>query len=138
MINTILRQNASLVDHKKLKVTSKLSFNPPFRAHRRAFNTALTNVIDNAIKFTPEKGELIVDLHSEEACHEINITNTCKELRQDDLTKIFEPFRRVEGSKAPGSGLGLAITKKIIEKHGGTIEALNVEKGLKIRIRLPI
>jgi signal transduction histidine kinase len=58
-------------------------------------------------------------------------------LSKEELTRIFEPFYRTEISRAAGSGLGLAITKKVIERHGGTIEAVNSGEGLKILIRLP-
>jgi len=58
-------------------------------------------------------------------------------LSKEKFIGIFEPFYRTEISHAAGSGLGLAITKKVIERHGGTIEAVNLDEGLKILIRLP-
>jgi signal transduction histidine kinase len=67
----------------------------------------------------------------------ISITNTFNALPKEDLTWIFEPFNRSERSPVAGYGLGLAITKKIIEKHGGQIEAFNSMEGFEIRIRLP-
>ena len=54
------------------------------------------------------------------------------------LDVIFTPFGRSQRSEAAGSGLGLAISKKIIEKHGGEITALNSEAGFKIQITLPL
>jgi two-component system sensor histidine kinase CpxA len=56
---------------------------------------------------------------------------------QEDLSRIFDPFHRLKRSSTQGSGLGLTIAKKAVEKHNGTIEALNKEKGLEIRITLP-
>ena len=68
----------------------------------------------------------------------ISITNTFEKLPEEELAKIFDPFHRTLKSQAAGSGLGLAIAKKIVERHGGLIGAYNVEKGLEIRISLPL
>lgn len=76
-------------------------------------------------------------MHSERDFVIISVTNSFEELSKEELTRVFELFYRTEISRAAGSGLGLAITKKIIERHGGTIEAVNPSKGLKIQIRLP-
>lgn len=99
--------------------------------------TAFSNILDNAIKFTLEDGTVAVEMHSEQDFLKISVTNSFEPLSEEDLTGIFEPFYRTEQSPESGSGLGLAITRKIIEKHGGMIEALNADEGLKIQVRLP-
>ena len=76
-------------------------------------------------------------MHSEDDGLKTSVTNAFEALPQEDLTRIFEPFYRTERSPATGSGLGLAITKKIIEKHGGTVKAANSPEGLTIEIHLP-
>ena len=109
----------------------------PVFGEKDSLKTALSNILDNAVKFTPEKGYVIIKVHSERDFVIISVTNSFEELSKEELTRVFEPFYRTEISRAAGSGLGLAITKKIIERHGGTIEAVNSSKGLKIQIRLP-
>ncbi len=85
------------------------------------------------MKFTPEEGEIAVKVHSENKGLKISVTNVFGPLSETELTGIFEPFYRIDKSSAKGSGLGLAITKKIIERHGGTINACNSKKGLEIK-----
>jgi signal transduction histidine kinase len=67
---------------------------------------------------------------------EVNVTNTCEPLQEEDLERIFEPFQRSESAKQAGFGLGLAIVKKIVEAHGGTIRAQNTPDGFCIRMSL--
>jgi signal transduction histidine kinase len=104
---------------------------------REALRLALLNILDNAAKFTPQKGDIIVKMYSKQGFLEISVTNSFEKLAEEDLTRIFDPFHRTGRSKAAGSGLGLTITKKIIERHGGKIEAFNSPEGLEIRISLP-
>ena len=104
---------------------------------REALRLALLNILDNAAKFTPQNGDIIVKMYSKQGFLEISVTNSFEKLAEEDLTRIFDPFHRAGRSKLPGSGLGLAITKKIIERHGGKIESFNSPEGLEIRIRLP-
>ena len=99
--------------------------------------TAFSNILDNAVKFTPDQGEVVIRTHAEKDWLVISITNSFKALPKGDLIKIFEPFYRTEQSLAAGTGLGLAIAKKIIERHGGSIEAKNAKGGLQIQMRLP-
>ena len=98
---------------------------------------AFSNLLDNAIKFTLNGGEIVVKVHTEEDILEISVINTFEILNEEDLINIFEPFHRTNQIKTSGSGLGLAITKKIIERLDGTISALNAPEGLEIRIILP-
>ena len=115
-----------------------LSLAPPLIGDRNAVRTALSNILDNAVKFTAEGGTIIVTMQTEGNYLQIDVTNSFQALSAEDLTRIFEPFYRTERAHVAGSGLGLAITRKILERHGGTIEAENALEGLRILIRLPI
>jgi len=137
LIGELLEKFRPLIERKDLHVTTQLSHSPPFHADKEAFRLALVNVLDNATKFAPEKGDISVQMTWKPEALEIRVMNTSEELSQEDLSRIFDPFHRLRRSSTPGSGLGLTIAKKAIEKHNGTIEALNKEKGLEIRIILP-
>ncbi len=126
-----------LIDRKELRLTTELSFEPPFSADGAALRSALMNVLDNAVKFTSEGGVISVRTAWRPGTLEITVTNTFERLPEDDLVRIFDPFHRTGRSPASGSGLGLAITKKIIERHGGSITAHNADKGLEITMSLP-
>ena len=137
IINGLLEHFRPVIEHKNLNITTDLSFDPPILGNKDALRTALSNILDNAIKFTLEEGTVTVEMHSEQDFLKISVTNSFEPLSEEDLTGIFEPFYRTEQSPESGSGLGLAIARKIIEKHGGMIEDLNADEGLKIQVRLP-
>ena len=137
LINELLERFEAVIERKDLNIKTDLSFRPPFNGDREALQTALLNILDNAVKFTPERGDIIVKTHSEQGFLKVRVTNSFKTLSDEDLEKIFDPFYRTEKTPATGSGLGLAITKNIIERHGGNIEARCSPEGLEIRIRLP-
>lgn len=137
LIGELLKRFKPAMDRKGLHLVTDLSIELPVMGDRDALRTALSNILDNAVKFTPPKGTVLVRAHPQGDFPEISITNSFGALSREDMKKIFEPFFRIEGSGESGSGLGLAITKKIIERHGGTIEATNPPEGLEIQIRLP-
>jgi signal transduction histidine kinase len=137
LIGELLEKLRPVIERKDLHITTELSHSPPFLADKEALRLALVNVLDNAAKFAPEKGDISVQMAWKPDALEIRIMNTAEELSQEDLSRIFDPFHRLKRSNAAGSGLGLTIAKKAIERHNGTIEALNKEKGLEIRITLP-
>lgn len=137
LIRELLRRFQPMIRHKDLQVVLDLSLLPPFLGDKEALGTALLNLLDNAAKFTPEKGRIDIQMLSKSDSLTIGITNTFEKLPDSELSRIFDPFHRRKQSPSAGSGLGLAITKKIIERHGGEIGAYNTEKGLEIRISLP-
>lgn len=137
LIIEVIGKLSTVIDRKELEMTTELSYDPPFLADREALRSALMNVIGNATKFSSEGGAIWVRMGWQHAALEISVANTFERLAEEDLSRIFDPFHRVARSPATGSGLGLAITKKVIQRHGGSIEAFNTDKGLEIRISLP-
>jgi len=138
MVKALLEKFQPTISHRNLHVTRDLKAARPLLGDRDALHTAFSNILENAVKFTPKNGDLTVRLNSDNGSLRISVTNSFEPLPQEDLARIFEPFYRVDRSDAAGSGLGLAITKKIIEKHGGRIEASNSPEGLRIQICLPV
>ena len=137
LMGELLRRVQPVIDRKHLEVVSDLSFFPPFSGDKEALATAFLNILENAAKFTSEKGQIHIRMHPKSDFLEISITNTFEKIPEEELSRIFVPFHRAKPFKAGGSGLGLAIAKKIIDRHGGTIGAYNAEKGFEIRISLP-
>jgi signal transduction histidine kinase len=137
LLSELLERLRLSIGRKALRVQTHLVCDSPISGDREALRTALSNILDNAIKFAPERGRVEVEASSEEDGVRVSVTNTFGALSTEDLARLFNPFYRVKPTQAGGSGLGLAITKKIIERHGGEIEATNTPEGLKIRIRIP-
>ncbi|MGZ5210588.1 MAG: sensor histidine kinase, partial [Kaistella sp.] len=98
------------------------------------------NILGNALKFANEQGMVQTKFQEKEDGLKISIFNTGKTIPQEDLEFVFEKFYQSKNQnlrKPLGSGLGLAICKKIINAHGGTIEAENKEIGVTFEIFLP-
>ncbi|MFB3886023.1 MAG: ATP-binding protein [Thermodesulfobacteriota bacterium] len=97
----------------------------PAYADRDKFEQILTNLVGNAIKFTPEGGEISVSAKPfEEEMVAISVKDSGIGIPEDQLDKIFEKFHQVEDSlrrSVTGTGLGLAITKGLVETHHGKI-----------------
>ncbi len=99
---------------------------------------ALSNLLDNAVKFTPG-GECIgVDLRERDGWAEIHVADRGIGIPPDELPLVFNRFHRCRNVAAyPGSGLGLAIVKSIVEAHGGQIGVENTQPGTHFTLRLP-
>jgi len=81
----------------------------------------LTNLIDNALKFTPQGGRITVRSEVREDHVRFSISDTGPGIPEEYRHKIFEPYFQAPETAHLGSGLGLAIAKKIVEQHGGNI-----------------
>jgi len=101
----------------------------------------LTNLLDNAIKFTPEGGTVEVAVRRSAGGAEVQVSDSGRGIPDEALPRIFERFYRVERSRsreAGGTGLGLAIAKHIIDAHGGQISVgSRVGHGSVFTVRLP-
>ncbi|HLM75287.1 MAG TPA: ATP-binding protein, partial [Polyangiaceae bacterium] len=99
------------------------------------------NLINNAVKFTPREGRVKVILRRPDRFVELVVEDTGRGISADFLPHIFERFRQAEsrGHRSKG-GLGLAIVKRLVELHGGTIEAKSEGegRGTSVTMKLPI
>jgi two-component system OmpR family sensor kinase len=102
----------------------------------------LLNLIDNAIKYTPENGTVEISLVREQRSAKIIIKDSGVGIPADDLTKIFDRFYRVDKARSRdlgGSGLGLSISKWIADIHGGTITVESeLNAGSTFTVSLPL
>ena len=88
---------------------------------RMRIELALSNLVDNALKFTPEGGEVTVGAERHNAIVALWVNDTGEGIDPADLPHIFDRFYRGKNSDAPGSGLGLAIVQGIVHAHGGAV-----------------
>jgi signal transduction histidine kinase len=102
----------------------------------------LTNLISNALKFTPEGGVITISLRKENQTAIIEVEDTGIGIAPDFLDRIFEPFTqdKTAPGRIRGMGLGLSITKSLVELHHGTIQAESKGSGSgsKFTVRLPL
>jgi two-component system sensor histidine kinase BaeS len=101
----------------------------------------LSNLLDNAIRYTSQDGEILLSAKEKEKAIDICVQDNGPGLDEEEVENIFNRFYRADASRQRdegGSGLGLAISKSIVEGHGGRIWAESAEgSGLKIVISIP-
>jgi two-component system phosphate regulon sensor histidine kinase PhoR len=93
-------------------------------ADRYRIGQALTNLVDNAIKYTPEKGSIRIEIRDKGDRAEIAVIDNGTGIPPQDLSRIFERFYTVDKGRSRelgGTGLGLSIVKHIVEAHGGMV-----------------
>lgn len=130
-----------LAREKQITITCELPRDCFVMVDSDRFAQVLTNVLDNAIKFTPDGGRITI----EGACNEthvfLRIHDTGPGIPPHVLPRIFERFFKLDRARTRGrggSGIGLALARHIVEAHGGQIEAANApEGGAVFTITLP-
>jgi signal transduction histidine kinase len=105
---------------------------------------SVTNLLDNAIKFTPNEGQIEVSVTVRDRRVQVSVKDSGMGIEGEFLPRVFERFARADpetlGHRQDGLGLGLSIVKHIVELHGGTIAAHSEgrQRGARFTIALPI
>jgi signal transduction histidine kinase len=133
---------------KNIKLTSELQpdVNQPeanidfeFRGDSDLIRCLMENLIENAIKYSPEKGQVTARLSEDRAHYTLEVSDGGKGMSEEEVSKIFNRFWRdpKKSLAAPGAGLGLSIANKISEIHGGSISVISQPgKGSTFTVRL--
>jgi GAF domain-containing protein/two-component sensor histidine kinase len=115
---------------------------PPVRGARTHMRRVLDNLIENAIKFTPQGSITVRVRQPKEGQVLLQVSDTGIGIRPDQQERIFDRFYQVDGSskrRYPGTGLGLALVKEIVETYGGQISVESAEgKGTTFTVTLPV
>jgi len=142
LFESVIRDWGRQLAEKQLKLIVDLSPDArTIRADETRLHEVLYNLLDNAVKYSREHGE--VRLRAAHHGHEIllSVTDNGMGITKDDLPRIFERFYRADKARSRelgGTGLGLAIVKHIAQLHGGRVEAESeLGKGTTIRVILP-
>lgn len=133
-------RETSIKKHQEISVDIPEDL-PMALADEEAIETVLKNLLDNAIKYTPENGEITITASGNNGYIEIVVADTGIGIPEKDIPRIFERFYRVDKARSRelgGTGLGLSIVKHIIEAHEGTVSAESeLGKGSRFTITLP-
>jgi two-component system phosphate regulon sensor histidine kinase PhoR len=113
---------------------------PPVRADNERIRQVVTNLVHNAIKFTPSEGKAIISAKPERDSVVVSVCDTGIGISKEDLPHVFERFYKADKARAGGgTGVGLAIAKHIVQAHGGNIWAQSEEgKGSTFSFSLPL
>jgi two-component system sensor histidine kinase BaeS len=114
---------------------------PPIRADEDRIIQVLTNLLDNAFKFTPHGGNIVVQTGEDDRAMWVAVSDTGVGIAPDELPHVFQQFYRGRESRPPeksGMGLGLAICREIVAAHGGQIRAESeLGQGARFTFTLP-
>jgi signal transduction histidine kinase len=123
-------------------VLEPLSQLPPVLANRSNMEEVLSNLITNAVNYTPEGGSVTVSATVEDPYLCIVVTDTGIGMSKDDMDRIFERFYRVKNDKTrfiTGTGLGLPIVKSIMDAHNGMIRVESTpDQGSSFYVYIPL
>lgn len=143
VINAAVDTNRPAAEAKGIRLYIVLSFGSgmvlgdPVRLQQIVWN-----LLSNAIKFTPKDGSVRVTLERVDSSFEIRVNDTGTGIDEDIMPYIFERFRQGDSSttkKHGGLGLGLAIVRQLVDLHGGTVKAANLDEGgAEFTVRLPV
>ncbi len=105
-------------------LVTKLEPLPPIMADSEKTAWVLTNLLSNAIRYSPQKGNVTVQVKTNESQNKVNfiIQDNGQGIASEYKDKIFDRYFRVPGTQTEGTGLGLAISKEFVEAQGGTIQ----------------
>ncbi len=111
------------------------------RGNEAQLSTAVANLIDNAVTYSPSGSQVTVSAHAADGMIDIVVSDEGTGIAEADLTRVFERFYRVDQARSRatgGTGLGLAIVKHVAANHGGSVSARSVEgAGSTFTVRLP-
>jgi two-component system phosphate regulon sensor histidine kinase PhoR len=129
-LNTIITNVISLVEAKaksqNIAIRNNVSENlAPIKADRDKLTQIFVNVLDNAVKFTPDGGSVTIDVKEEGAFRVVSVRDTGIGVPSDEIHRLGERFYRVDRSRSRdlgGTGLGLSIVKHLMIAHGGKMQ----------------
>jgi two-component system heavy metal sensor histidine kinase CusS len=103
------------------------------------FSRAVSNLVDNAVRFTPDGGAIQLSLAARLAHSEVAVSDTGCGISSEHLPRVFDRFYRVDSSRSSaGAGLGLALVKSIVDLHGGSVRIQSeVSRGTTVTLIFP-
>jgi PAS domain S-box-containing protein len=143
IIQSVIESMGVLFENRGLRVTVKFTPDlPSINGDRDRLVQVVTNILSNAVKFTPRDGSIGVSLRQDASWLVLEIADNGIGIPAEHIDLIFEKFHRSDDlltASTEGTGLGLTITRQIVEAHRGTIRAASVKgKGSTFTLTLPV
>lgn len=136
----VLELYEPLLADKSISLSHSIDGDAFMEGDRDLLFQAVANLLDNAIKYTPENGEVSLTLKRENHRAVMVVADSGCGIDDADKDKVFRRFYRVESSRSqqPGNGLGLSLVWAVTKLHGGDIQLQDNHPGLRVQITLPL
>jgi two-component system phosphate regulon sensor histidine kinase PhoR len=142
VVNEVISSCSMLAGQSGISVKNTCSEDLRAPMNAPLLEQALTNLVDNAIKYSRPGGEVSIDCYTENEFAVIAVSDTGCGIDEEHLPRLFERFYRVDKArsrKCGGSGLGLAIVKHIVQIHKGHVEVTSIPgQGSTFTLRIPL
>ena len=133
VLNDVVELYEPLCDEKQINIHfSPTSFE--LEGDRNLLFQAFANILDNAVKFTPKKGDIRIEM---DANRQIVISDNGPGVAEEERERVFNRLYRGESSRtSPGAGLGLSLVAAVVQLHNGSIELEDAKPGLSVTLKL--
>ena len=143
LIEDVLDTIAVLAKEKNIDIMTEIPSDLEIAGDRQKLSRAIFNLVDNAIKYTPEGGQIRISGEKDQSREEVEILieDSGIGIPVDEIDKIFDRFYRVDKARSEtrGTGLGLSIAQEIVKAHNGTITVKSSsQQGSIFRVTLPL
>jgi signal transduction histidine kinase len=140
VVNEVVAMFQSVVRARGLRVTCTAPKElPPILGDHDRLAQAFSNLIGNAVKFTPDGGAVRVIVEAEATSVRVCVQDTGQGIPEDQVSRLFDRFWQASREDSRGLGLGLTIVKAIVEAHGGNVSVESVvNKGSTFAVTLPL
>jgi two-component system phosphate regulon sensor histidine kinase PhoR len=142
LVKEVVGGYADRAEERRIKLRTEVEPGVALRGDRAQLGLLLSNLIDNALRYTPAKGAVCVRLNAAESRAVLQVHDTGQGIPAGELSRVFERFYRVDKARARqtgGTGLGLAIVRHVAEAHGGTVRVdSELGRGSTFTVALPV
>jgi signal transduction histidine kinase len=139
IISDICELYHAVTEEHCFRFTNDIAPNIEVFGDRELLAQAVTNLLDNAIKYAPDGGRIHVSATTEGDRAIVSVSDNGPGIPASERERVFERFARLDQARTkPGNGLGLALVKAVAEQHGGTLQLADNVPGLIVRLSLPL
>jgi len=139
LVRSSMATFVALASSKNIDIVFESHVECKINGDEEGLRVLVNNLMDNAVRYTPEKGEVTVRVFKEAGQTILEVGDTGSGIPENEREKIFQRFYRIPGTSSTGSGLGLSIVKSVAENHGAAVAVMNgsFQKGTTFRVVFP-